>query len=93
MGVIARVAEVLQEGVQLGKIVIEGGHLASGAGLGVRRASGLTDGLLYCLAVLISRLQHSREPAMMVNCVVNLAIIIADYCYVIDLSVAGQQLW
>lgn len=60
MGVIARVAEILQEGVQLGKIVIERGHLAAGAGLGVRRASGLTDGLLYRLAILISGLQHSE---------------------------------
>lgn len=71
VGVIARVAEVLQEGVQFGKIVIEGGHLASGAGLGVRRASGLTDGLFYRLAVLISRLQHPGEPAIMVNCIVT----------------------
>lgn len=91
MGVIARVAEVLQEGVQLGKIVIEGGHLASGTGLGVRRASGLTDGLLYRLAVLVSRLQHSREPGTMVNCIAT-SLITADCCYVISLLIAGKQL-
>lgn len=58
VSVIARIAEILQKGIQLGKIVIEGGHLAAGDGLRVRRASGFTDGLLYRLAILISRLQH-----------------------------------
>lgn len=64
MGVIARIAQVLQERVQLGKIVIEGGHLAAGAGLGVRCASGFTHSFLYRLAVLISWLQHSGNVAM-----------------------------
>lgn len=56
VGIIARIAQVLQESVQLGKIVIEGGHLAPGARLGVRRTSGFIDGFLYRLAVLVSRL-------------------------------------
>jgi len=64
VGIIARVAQVLQEGVQLGKIVIEGRHLAPGAGLGVRRTSGFTHGFFYRLAILISRLQHSGKIAM-----------------------------
>lgn len=67
MGIIARIAQVLQESVQLGKIVIEGGHLAPGARLGVRRTSGFTDGFLYRLAVLVSRLQHADKVAMNVN--------------------------
>lgn len=70
VGVIARVAEVLQKGVQFGKIIIEGGHFAPGAGLRVGRASGFTDGLFYRLAVLISRLQHLGKP-LIVNYVNN----------------------
>lgn len=67
MGIITCIAEILQEGVQLGKIIIERGHLAAGTGLAVRRASGFTDGLLYRLAVLISGLQHSGKLAMKIN--------------------------
>lgn len=64
MGIIARVAQVLQKGVQLGKIIIEGRHLAPSAGLRVRRASSFTHSFFYRLAVLISRLQHSGKAAM-----------------------------
>jgi len=64
VGIITCIAQVLQEGVQFGKIVIEGGHLAPGAGLGVRRTSGFTHGFLYRLAILISWLQHLGKIAM-----------------------------
>lgn len=56
MGIVAGVAQVLKQRVQLRKIIIQRRHLStSGSVLLIGSARGFRDGLLDSLAVLIGR--------------------------------------